>query len=113
MSTIPMWLDALIAALLVAGAAFALVGAWGLAKLRDFMKRLHGPTKATTLGIGFALIASMLWFAWSGGWTGREFLVTVFVFVTAPVSAHLLVKAAMKSEASARPPGKPDGAPKP
>jgi multicomponent K+:H+ antiporter subunit G len=107
MNTMPLWLDALIAALLVAGAAFALVGAWGLAKLRDFMKRLHGPTKASTLGIGLSLIASMLWFAHAGGWTGREFLVTLFVFITAPVSAHLLVKAVMGSEASATPPRRP------
>ena len=111
MTAMPMWLDGLIAALLVAGAGFALVGAWGLAKLRDFMKRLHGPTKATTLGIGFALIASMLLFGWKGGWTGREFLVTLFVFLTAPVSAHLMVKAAMKGDPSAKPPPRPDAAP--
>ncbi len=105
MSALPIWLDALVAALLLIGAAFALVGAWGLAKLGDFMKRLHGPTKATTLGIGCALIASMLIFGWKGGWTGREFLVTLFVFITAPVSAHLLVKAAMRSDVrSAAPP---------
>jgi multicomponent K+:H+ antiporter subunit G len=103
----PPWLDAIVAALLVAGAAFALVGAFGLAKLSDFMKRLHGPTKASTLGIGLSLIASMAWFAWHGGFTGREFLVTLFVFVTAPVSAHLLVKAAMRSEPSAAPPPRP------
>jgi multicomponent K+:H+ antiporter subunit G len=111
MSAMPVWLDAIVAALLVAGAAFALVGAWGLAKLRDFMKRLHGPTKASTLGIGLSLIASMGWFAWHGGFTGREFLVTLFVFLTAPVSAHLLVKAGMRSEASARPPAKPANPP--
>lgn len=108
MSTLPLWLDGLIAALLVAGAAFAVVGAWGLAKLHDFMKRLHGPTKATTLGIGLSLVASMLWFAVAGGWTGREFLVTLFVFITAPVSAHLLVKAVMGLEPGATPPPRPD-----
>lgn len=108
MSPMPLWLDIAVAALLVAGAAFALVGAWGLAKLREFMKRLHGPTKASTLGIGLSLIASMAWFAWQGGFTGREFLVTLFIFLTAPVSAHLMVKAAMRSEPSAVPPRRPD-----
>ena len=107
MSTMPVWLDALVAALLVLGGLFALVGSYGLAKLGDFMKRLHGPTKASTLGIGLSLIASMLWFGWCGGWTGREFLVTLFVFLTAPVSAHLMVKAAMRSDASATPPPMP------
>lgn len=104
MSAMPFWLDAAVAALLVAGAVFALVGAWGLAKLGDFMKRLHGPTKASTLGIGLSLIASMAWFAWHGGFTGREFLVTLFVFLTAPVSAHLLVKAALKLDPGSKPP---------
>ena len=108
MSAMPLWLDFIVAALLVAGAAFALVGAFGLAKLSDFMKRLHGPTKASTLGIGLSLIASMAWFAWHGGFTGREFLVTLFVFVTAPVSAHLLVKAAMRGVPGAEPPPRPD-----
>ena len=48
---------------MLVGAAFALIGSWGLAKLSDFLKRLHGPTKATTLGVGCVLIASALWFA--------------------------------------------------
>ncbi|MCZ8317737.1 MAG: monovalent cation/H(+) antiporter subunit G [Lysobacteraceae bacterium] len=108
MNDLPIWLDGLLVLLLVSGAAFALVGAWGLAKLHDFMKRLHGPTKATTLGIGLSLIASMLWFAHAGGWTGREFLVTLFVFITAPVSAHLLVKAVIGIEPGATPPPKPE-----
>lgn len=108
MSAMPAWLDALVAALLVFGALFALIGSYGLAKLGDFMKRLHGPTKASTLGIGLSLIASMLWFGWQGGWTGREFLVTLFVFLTAPVSAHLMVKAAMRSVPPAVPPARPD-----
>ncbi len=101
-------LDALIAFLLVTGAFFALVGAWGLAKLGDFMKRIHGPTKATTLGIGCMLIASMAWFIAHGTQpAGHELLITAFLFLTAPVSAHLLVKAAMRTDPSARPPPPP------
>ena len=49
-----------VSALIVAGAFFLLVGSYGLAKLPDTMRRLHGPTKSATLGIGFLLIASML-----------------------------------------------------
>ncbi len=107
MTDIPLWLDLLVAGLLVAGAAFTLVGAYGLFKLGDVLKRLHGPTKASTLGVGLSLLASMLWFAWEGGWTGREFLVTVFVFVTAPVSAHLMVTAAMRMVPGCAPPPRP------
>ena len=74
-----------------------------LAKLGDFMKRLHGPTKATTLGVGCVLLASVLWFlATPGTPHGREILIAAFLFVTAPVSGHLLVVAAMRVDRSAR-----------
>lgn len=102
------WLDALLAALVVVGAAFALVGSWGLAKLGDFLKRLHGPTKATTLGVGCVLTASIGWFsATRGGPSLHELLITLFLFLTAPVSAHLLVKAALKLDPGLRPPPPP------
>jgi len=95
-------LDWVIATLLVAGACFALVGSLGLAKLGDFYRRLHGPTKATTLGVGAILVASSLFFgALQGAPSLRELLVLVFLFVTAPVSAHLLVKSALASDAAA------------
>jgi multicomponent K+:H+ antiporter subunit G len=105
---LPAWLDVLASALVVAGAAFALIGSWGLAKLGDFMKRLHGPTKATTLGVGSVLIASSLAFTYASSTPSlRELLITLFLFMTAPVSAHLLVKAALKLGTSDRPPPPP------
>ena len=97
-------LEILIAVLLVLGAGFALVGSWGLARLHDFFKRLHGPSKATTLGVGCVLIASGLWFSARGQASWHELLITLFLFLTAPVSAHLLIKAALKQDPSARPP---------
>jgi multicomponent K+:H+ antiporter subunit G len=102
---LPVWLDLLLVALLVIGVAFALVGSWGLAKLGDFVKRLHGPTKATTLGVGCVLIASALWFTFGADVLSlHELLITLFLFMTAPVSAHLLIKAAMKMGAAPLPP---------
>jgi len=81
---------------LLLGAVFALVGSIGLARLPDFYLRLHGPTKATTLGIGSMLIASWLFFALQERQLNlHELLVMVFLFITAPVSAHLLAKAAL------------------
>ena len=108
LAELPAWLDVLLAALLVIGALFALVGSWGLAKLGDFVKRLHGPTKATTLGVGCVLIASGLWFSLASGAPSlHELLITLFLFMTAPVSAHLLIKAAIRLGVAPAPPEPP------
>jgi multicomponent K+:H+ antiporter subunit G len=109
LTTLPAWLDILLALLVIVGAAFALIGSWGLAKLSDFFKRLHGPTKATTLGVGCVLVASALWFSIARGMPSlHELLITLFLFLTAPVSAHLLVKAALRVASPAeRPPVPP------
>jgi multicomponent K+:H+ antiporter subunit G len=106
-AALPLWADLLISALLVAGAGFALVGSWALAKLGSFLKRVHGPSKATTLGVGCVLIASALWFGLRGVWSVHELLITLFLFLTAPVSAHLLIKAALTLDPSERPPPPP------
>ncbi len=82
-----------LAFLLVVGSGFALVGSFGLLKLKDPMQRLHAPTKATTLGVGAALAASMLQGLLSGGspsW--HELVVTIFLLLTAPLSALFLAK---------------------
>jgi multicomponent K+:H+ antiporter subunit G len=103
---LPLLLDLAVAVLLVIGTAFALIGSWGLAKLGTFFKRLHGPTKASTLGVGCVLLASMLFFSFrpgSGGVSLHELLITLFVFLTAPISAHLLVRAALVLDPGARP----------
>jgi multicomponent K+:H+ antiporter subunit G len=89
-------LEIIVSFLVVAGASFALIGSIGLARLPDFFSRLHGPTKATTLGVGAMLIASAIHFSADGaGVSLHEVLVTLFLFMTAPVSAHLACKAAL------------------
>lgn len=78
------------------GAGFAFTGAVGLVRLPDFFSRLHGPTKASTLGVGALLLASVLYFALlQGDLSLRELLVALFLFLTAPVSAHLMARAAL------------------
>ncbi len=87
--------DAITSFFMLAGAGFALVGSIGLVRLPDFFSRLHGPTKSTTLGVGGMLIASAIHFSAGAGTSLHELLVTMFLFMTAPVSAHLLCKAAL------------------
>lgn len=88
--------DLLVAALLLVGALFTLLGSVGLVRFSHVLLRLHGPTKASTLGVGCVLIASALWFTLGrDGVSLHEVLITVFLFITAPVSAHLMAKAAL------------------
>ena len=95
-STLPAWADIAITLLVLTGTAFSLIGSWGLAKLGDFYTRLHGPSKATTLGVGCVLMASALWFSIASGVPNLHgLLIALFLFLTAPVSAHMLLKAAL------------------
>jgi multicomponent K+:H+ antiporter subunit G len=97
-------LQIVIAALLAVGGVFALVGAIGLLRFPDFYMRLHAPTKATTLGVGGVLVASMV-LSWARGEPGvHELLITLFLFVTAPVSANLLAQAALHARVPSRAP---------
>ena len=81
---------------LIVGAVFLLVGSIGLFRLPDFYMRLHGPTKASTLGLGAILMASILYFSFSGnGISTKEILIILFIFLTAPITAHMLAKAAL------------------
>lgn len=82
------------AVFIVIGGVFLFVGSFGLAKLPDTMRRLHAPTKATTLGIGSLLIASLIYFVALHQAAGiHEILITLFLFLTAPVSAVMIAKA--------------------
>ncbi|MBL8352070.1 MAG: Na+/H+ antiporter subunit G [Burkholderiaceae bacterium] len=95
MADLPIWAQAIVALLLVTGGVFTLVGAIGLVRLPDFFMRLHAPTKATTLGVGGVLLAGMV-LAWLRGEAGLyPLLITLFLFITAPVSANLMAKAGL------------------
>lgn len=87
----------LVSIFILTGSAFALLGSLGLVRLPDFFARLHAPTKSATLGVGALLCGAILLPLASGGAPGlSELLVTLFVFVTAPVSANMLSLAAFR-----------------
>ncbi|MFR0657066.1 monovalent cation/H(+) antiporter subunit G, partial [Pantoea sp. SIMBA_079] len=78
------------------GCFFTLLGGLATAKLSDFFRRIHGPSKSSTLGVGCILFASIIYHWVNGsGVHPRELLVTVFLFLTAPISAHLMSRAAL------------------
>jgi multicomponent K+:H+ antiporter subunit G len=89
-------IEIVISTFLLLGAGFALVGSIGLARLPDFYMRLHGPTKASTLGVGGMIVGSLIFFSTRGeGVSLHELLIAIFLFITAPVSAHIVAKAAL------------------
>ena len=90
------WIELTVSIFLVIGALFVFIGSLGLAKLPDFYTRLHAPTKATTLGMGCLLIASIVIVTHRQGYLSlHELLITLFLLITAPVTAHMLAKTAM------------------
>lgn len=106
-------IEALLSFLVLAGAAFTFIGSLGLVRFKDFYTRLHGPTKATTLGVGCLLVASSIFFSVTGeSLSLHEILVTFFLFITAPISAHLLVKAALHQRLPSSVPLPPETSPK-
>ncbi len=88
--------ELVVVAFVIVGSVFTLIGSFGLARLPDFYTRLHGPTKATTLGVGALVAASIVHSAAQGGGLNlHELLIIVFLFLTAPISPHLLARAAL------------------
>ncbi|WP_404471220.1 Na+/H+ antiporter subunit G [Vreelandella venusta] len=85
--------EALVSLLLIFGGLFAFTGSLGMLQFKDFFMRLHSPTKGTTLGIGCVLIASMIYFTTTQHEPHvQELLITLFLFLTAPVTGHMLAK---------------------
>jgi len=105
MATDMHWIwQAVVAAMLVVGGIFALVGAVGMLRFPDFFMRLHAPTKATTLGVGGVLLASLAANWGQGSYGLHELLITLFLFITAPVSANLMAKAALHARVPSKAP---------
>ena len=85
--------EIVVTALLVIAGTFGLIGSFGLLRLTDAMQRLHAPTKATTVGVGAAMIASVIdLYLYRSELTWQELLVAVFLFITAPITALFLAK---------------------
>ncbi|NVO55801.1 Na+/H+ antiporter subunit G [Rhodobacteraceae bacterium B1Z28] len=83
----------LIAFFLIVSGIFGFVGSFGMIKLKDPMSRLHAPTKATTLGVGGVLLASIFHSVMIEHHLSlHELLITLFLFLTAPITALFIAK---------------------
>ncbi len=86
--------------LLVAGAAFLLLGGLGLVRMPDVFNRIQAGTKATTLGtlLSLAGIACL-----QPAWALKLALIGLFILFTNPLSSHVLARAAHRSGADKSP----------
>ena len=85
--------DILSALLLILGALAMMLAGVGLVRLPDLFTRMQAATKAATLGAGCMLTAVAVHFD-DLGITSRAMLVVAFLFITAPVAAHVIARAA-------------------
>jgi multicomponent K+:H+ antiporter subunit G len=100
---LPAWAAILVALLLLLGTGLALTGSLGLLRLDSFYQRVHAPTLGATLGAGFVLIASMIFFSiLQTRPVVHEVLITVFATITTPVTLMVLVRAALQRDQSER-----------
>jgi multicomponent K+:H+ antiporter subunit G len=91
---VPLWTDLLASFLLITGSVLTLIGSAGLLRLPDLFARIHAPTLGNTLGLGCALLASMLSASMKADrLILQEVLITLFVVATSPVTAILLMRA--------------------
>lgn len=79
--------------LMYTGAVFLLLAAVGIFRFPDLYSRMQAATKGATLGIALMLLGVAVYFDELGA-TTRAFLVIVFFFLTTPVAAHMLGRAA-------------------
>jgi len=88
--------ELLAALLIMTGSVFALIAAIGMIRLPDTLIRMHAATKAGTLGAGLILAGAAFFFA-ELGLVLRALLTLMFLYLTAPVAAHLIGRAAYRS----------------
>lgn len=86
------------AILILIGAIISVVSAFGMIRLPDVYTRSHAATKSSTLSVLACLLGAFIYFWVHDGFVSiRLILGIIFVFITAPVSGHLVCRAAYRS----------------
>ncbi|MCM3744959.1 MULTISPECIES: Na+/H+ antiporter subunit G [Sporosarcina] len=87
------------ALLILTGGIASVISAFGLIRLPDIYTRSHAATKSSTLAVLLTLSGTFLYFLFREQFVSvRVLLGIVFVFLTAPVAGHLIVRAAYRSK---------------
>ncbi|MCA0327309.1 MAG: Na+/H+ antiporter subunit G [Proteobacteria bacterium] len=92
----PLWVEVLVALLLLVSAVMALTSAIGLVRLRDFFARMHMPALTATLGVWCVTLAAVVYFsALRQGLSLSYWLVSILMAITVPVTTVMLARAAL------------------
>ena len=95
-AALPLWLEIVVAALVLLGAGMALLGATGLLRLPTFFERMHAPSIAATMGCWCIMHATVIYFSVADGSLAlHALLIAGFVAVTVPVTSIFLMRAAL------------------
>lgn len=89
--------DILTIVLLIAGTTFALLASVAIVRMPDLYTRMHGATKSATLGVGCTILATAIRFSDMETAT-VAILVIGFLFLTAPVAAHMIGRVAHRQQ---------------
>ena len=96
MVTLPLWLEIIVAALLLASGVLTLAAAWGLVRLKHFFQRMHPPALGFTAASWSAALASAIYFSWvQESLSLRSWIIVVVLSITVPITTVLLARAAM------------------
>jgi len=95
-AALPLWADWLVGTLVLAGAALALLGAWGLARLPGFFERVHMPAIIATGACWCVALATAVFFSVRDGVPAVFPLLAVgFAAVTVPIATIFLMRASL------------------
>jgi multicomponent Na+:H+ antiporter subunit G len=85
------------AILVYIGVAFMVIASVGLLKMPDFYIRMSAITKAASLGLGFIVLGVGVYFH-TAIILVKVLAIIFFVFLTSPVSAHVIARAALRDK---------------
>jgi monovalent cation/proton antiporter MnhG/PhaG subunit len=92
-------IEVIVSLLLLVGLVFTFAGSLGLLRLPDIFCRMHATGKSSTLGVNSIVLASFIYFSASpAGPSIKELLTIVFVFLSGPVGAHMIARAAYRTQ---------------
>lgn len=81
---------------MLVGALFCIIGAFGLLRLPDVFARMHAASLVDTLGMLLLVLGMLIIEGLFTQNTLRLLLIALFVLFTSPVATHALSKAALK-----------------